>query len=81
MPVTENIIQFHISENTNIHVHLHVSVFARPTARCQNHNITVNTNICLGPHHGLVSSPRQALSGTVRHRQAQSGTVVAPGVG
>jgi len=30
---------------------------------------------------GLVSSPRQALSGTVRHRQAQSGTVVAPGVG
>ena len=31
--------------------------------------------------YGLVSSPRQALSGTVRHRQAQSGTVVAPGVG
>jgi hypothetical protein len=33
------------------------------------------------PFYGLVSSPRQALSGTVRHRQAQSGTVVAPGVG
>ena len=40
----------------------------------------VSTTGMLTMSNGLVSSPRQALSGTVRHRQAQSGTVVAPGV-